>query len=73
MQIAGNTEQRNIANSQIRTISWGEETTNTGNGLPSERKGGVISSASRMYGIMERKRGSVKYAAALALNFNPVC
>lgn len=26
-----------------------------------------------MYGIMERKRGSVKYAAGPALNFNPVC
>lgn len=73
MQIAGNTEQVNIANSQIRTISYGEETTNTGNGLSLERKGGVISSASRMYGIMERKRGSVKYAARPALNFNPVC
>lgn len=57
MQIVGNTERWNIAHGQIRTISCHEETTNTGNGSPLERKGEVISSASRMYGIMERKRG----------------
>lgn len=64
-------EQWNIAHRQIRTISCCEETTNLENVLPLERKGEVMSSASRMYGVIERQRGVLKYAAELALNFNP--
>lgn len=51
MQFVRNTEGWTIAHSQIRTISRREMTTNTGNGSPLERKGEVISSASRHNGV----------------------